>query len=274
MAIVAINQQIGSRGRELGRALAERLNYRFLVSEDIIALTAARYQVPAEELRIIDERYLRFWDRLKTEMERLFTYMRAVALLEMAKDRVVVVGKSFSLMVPMAAENALRVRAVAPFAKRVEQVALEEKLERSAAHRRVLNSDREERARIQALLGADPEDPSLYHLVVNTAALSLERLVEMLAGCVETCGRTSNPASIQLLRDAALAAQVKSALLSNPRFGNAPIKVSAREGVVTLSGECLVPPWDRMATAIAGSVEGVRDVRLELQEPKPLERPV
>jgi cytidylate kinase len=274
MAVIAINQQVGSRGRELGRLLAEHLGYRYIVGEDIIAQTASRYRVPANELRIIDERYLRFWERLKTDMERLFAYMRAVSLLEMARDRVVMVGKSFSLMVPMQAQNALRVRAIAPLVQRAAQVAAEENLDANAAERRVYNSDREERARIHALLGEDPDDPSLYHLVINTAALPFARLVTMLAGCVETCERAADPASRELLYDSAVAALVRAAFLSHPQFGNAPINVSARQGVVTLSGECLTPPWDELAIQVAGEVEGVKSVELTVFSPMPPERPV
>jgi len=274
MAVIAINQQVGSRGRELGRLLAEHLGYRYIVGEDIIAQTASRYRVPANELRIIDERYLRFWERLKTDMERLFAYMRAVSLLEMARDRVVMVGKSFSLMVPIQAQNALRVRAIAPLVQRAAQVAAEENLDANAAERRVYNSDREERARIHALLGEDPDDPSLYHLVINTAALPFARLVTMLAGCVETCERAADPASRELLYDSAVAALVRAAFLSHPQFGNAPINVSARQGVVTLSGECLTPPWDELAIQVAGEVEGVKSVELTVFSPMPPERPV
>jgi cytidylate kinase len=274
MAVIAINQQIGSRGRELGRLLAEHLGYRFLVSEDIIEQTAARFGVPARELRIIDERYLRFWERLKTDMERLFAYMRAIALLEMARDRVVMVGKSFSLLIPAPARNALRVRAIAPFLHRSTQVAKEENLDLTAAERRVYNSDREERARIQALLGEDPDDPSLYHLVINTAALPFAQLVNMLAGCVEACDRAIEPGANELLYDNAIAALVRAALLSHPRFGNAPIDVSARAGAVTLSGACLMPPWDELAMQVAGAVEGVKTVELKVLTPVPPERPV
>jgi cytidylate kinase len=272
MAVIAINQQIGSRGRELGRLLADHLNYRFLVGEDIIAQTASRYDVPARELRIIDERHLHFWERLKTDMERLYAHMRAVALVEMAKDRVVMVGKSFSLMVPQQAHHALRVRAIAPLAQRVAQVALEENVDGATAERRVINSDREERARIHALLGKDPDDASLYHLVINTAALPFSRLVTMLAGCIEACDRGADAAARELINDHALAALVRSALLAHPRFGNAPIEVSARCGAVSLSGECLTPPWDELAIQVASEVEGVTSVELIVFSPTPPER--
>ena len=51
MAVIAISQQIGSRGIELGELAARELGYRFQTGEQLIAETAKRFNVSAEQDR-------------------------------------------------------------------------------------------------------------------------------------------------------------------------------------------------------------------------------
>ena len=54
MAVIAISQQIGSRGIELGELAARELGYRFQTSEQLIAETAKRFNVSAEQMKLFD----------------------------------------------------------------------------------------------------------------------------------------------------------------------------------------------------------------------------
>src|SRR5690242_15875059 len=92
MAIIAITQHVGMRGAELARLTAERLGYRLLTSEQLVAETSRTYHVPAEALAIVDERRTTFWTRFKTDTGRFSAFFRAVVLKEMARDQLVVIG--------------------------------------------------------------------------------------------------------------------------------------------------------------------------------------
>ncbi len=70
-----------------------------------------------------------------------------------------------------------------------------------------------------------------------------------------------------MVRDAALVAQVRAAMLFHPRIGNAQIEVQCTHGAVTLSGASLVPPWDQLVRQVAGSVEGVVSIEVGAEEP-------
>src|SRR5229473_1327229 len=166
MAIIAITQHLGTRGVELGRVAAETLGYRFLTSDELIAKTSQAYKVTPEQLVIVDERRPHFWERLKTDTERFVAFFRAVVLKEMAKDRLIVLGRSVAHILPEHGCG-LRVRLVGPMKDRVREVAAEEKLAPAIAERRVRDYDREVRARIQTLFGADIEDPISYGLMLH-----------------------------------------------------------------------------------------------------------
>jgi len=56
MAIIAMSQQVGSRGYDLGRLVAKRLDYRFVSREDLIAQVSRDYNVTPDQLVVLDER--------------------------------------------------------------------------------------------------------------------------------------------------------------------------------------------------------------------------
>jgi CMP/dCMP kinase len=272
MAVIAINQQHGSRGLELGRLTADLLGYRFLTTDDLVAEAARRYSASPDQLKIADERLPNFWARLTTDLERVIAYFRAVALSEMARDRLVVVGRWVALIVPPQA-GAVRVRTAGTFADRVGQVAREEKLDRATAERRVREHDREVHARVQHLYGADIDDASLYTIVLNTGSMPLEALARVLASCAEQADRQRLEGGDRI-RDEAIAAQIRAALLAHPKIGNAQVHVACSRGAVKVSGSCLVAPWDELVEQLARQVEGVASVEVAAEEPPIPPRPV
>lgn len=267
MAIIVIGQQLGSRGLLLGQLTAQQLGYRLINSNDVLAAAARRFQVTPEQLQLIDERLPHFWERLRTDTERLYAFYRAMLLKELTEDRTVAVGRATPLFVPDGLNHVLRVRTVAPFEVRKLQVAKDEKLEPAAAERRVRDYEREVRARLQTILGLDIDDPSIYHLVLNTGALPMAVLASILANCAHLADGEASSETWARLRDASITAQVRAALLAHPKIGNAPIEVSAVNGVVRLSGASLVPPWDELANRVVSQIEGVVSVELGIEEP-------
>jgi len=251
----------------LGQLAAERLGYRLINSTDVLAAAARRYQVTPEQLQLVDERLPRFWERLRTDAVRLYAFYSAMLLKELTVDRTVVVGRATPLFVPEGVSHVVRVRTVAPFEERKRQVAIDEHLEPAAAARRLREHGREVRTRLQTMLGVDMDDPSIYHLVLNTAAMPMPALAEILANCAQLAERDAGTESWTKLRDAAITAQVRAALFAHPKIGNAPINVGTVNGVVTLSSAALVPPWDELANRIAREIEGVVAVELGIEEP-------
>src|SRR6266851_429560 len=253
MAIIAITQHLGTRGVELGRVAAETLGYRFLTSNEYIETTARLYKVTPEQLVIVDERRPHFWERLKTDTERFMAFLRAVVLKEMAKDRLVVIGRSVAHLLP---EHGCGVR----------EVAAEEKLAPAIAERRVRDYDREVRARIQTLLGTDIEDPTSYGLTLNTFALPLNAAAAALVSCAGEIDRNVRPEQWREMLDAALSAEVRAALMLHPKIGHAPIEVLCASGAVQVNGPGLVPPWDDLVNDVVRRVEGVKSVEVIAEE--------
>ena len=267
MAVIAISQQIGSRGSELGQLAADALGYRFRTGEQIIAETATRYNVSAEQMLVFDMRLPHFWERLKSESPRYIAYYRAILLREASLDKLVVAGRSSAHFMPPRGTG-IRVRTVAPFDVRVKQVANEEKLAAAAADRRVREYDTEVKARSQSLFGIDLDDPGVYDLVINTVHIPLPTLAATLTSMANRIDEdaASAPARGRAMLDAAIAAEVHAALIAHPKIRDAQVAVACASGVVRVSGPGLVPPWDDLVIGVAKTVDGVASVEVGAEE--------
>ncbi|HUY28818.1 MAG TPA: cytidylate kinase-like family protein [Candidatus Binataceae bacterium] len=270
MAVIAISQQIGSRGIELGRLAAARLGFRFITGEEIVAEAGRRYGVSTDQLLVFDLRTPHFWQRGKSDSHRYLAFVRAVLLRELASDQIVATGRILAHQTP-GAGCALRVRVTAPFAARVRQTSADEKIDPQAAEKYVRDYDRELHERGQTLSGVDIDDPTLYDLTINTAAHPLESIAALLAEGARILDETAAPGARESLRDAAIAAQVHAALLAHPKVRDAQIAVRCNSGAVSLAGPGLVAPWDAMVVEVARGIEGVTAVEVAAEEmPIPL----
>jgi cytidylate kinase len=268
MAIIAITQHVGMRGADLARLTAERLGYRLLTSEQLVAATSRTYNIPKEALAIVDERRPTFWTRFKTETGRFTALFRSVVLKEMARDELVVIGRSVAQILPELGCG-LRVRLCGPIKERMRVSAAEERLTAALAEARVRDYDREVRARIQTLFGIDIDDPSNYNLVLNVFALPLESSAALLASFASEVDHNATPEQWGQMRDAALAAEIRAVLLNHPKLNNAPLRVQCTGGAVEVIGLGLVPPWDEMVSEVVRRVKGVRSVTVLNQDMPP-----
>jgi cytidylate kinase len=252
MAIIALTQHLGTRAFELGRLTAERLGYRFLTADELIAQTSHAFRVTPEQLVIVDERRPHFWERLKTDTQRVVAFFRAALLKEMAANNLVVAGRSVTFLLPVK-ERALL-------------VAREEGLTPAVAERRVRDYDREVRARIQTLFNYDLDDPGNFSLVLNTFAMPLETASSMLASLANDLDRSAPPEHWARMRDAALEAEIRAALILHPKIGHAPVEVQCARGAVQINGPGLVPPWDDLVNEVVRQVDGVVSVEVIADE--------
>jgi cytidylate kinase len=265
MAIIAITQHVGTRGAELAAMTAERLGYRLLTSEQLVAATSRTYNIPAEALTVVDERRPTFWTRLKTDTGRFSAFFRAVVLKEMALDRVVAIGRSVAQILPDCGCG-LRVKLSGAFRERTRVVMEEEKLTLALAEARVRDYDREVRARIHNLFGIDIDDASNYNLVLNMFTMPIESSAGFLAFIAGEVDRTATAENWGRIHDATLAAQVRAVLIGHPKLGHAPLRVQCSRGAVQVSGLGLVHPWDELVIEVARRVHGVKSVQVLNQD--------
>ena len=197
--IVAISRQFGSGAARVGRALAERLGFRY-ADRDILAEAARTLHVDAAELEPLEERTASAWERIGalfvlgspdtpfipptlpsvTESE-LFTVEQQVIRSIAANSRAVIVGRGAAHILERS-PAVLRVFLHAPFPDRVG-LAMEEYgfTDRAAAESVVRESDMTRAKFVKSLTGRDWCDATLYDVTLDTSSVGRAATVDLLA---------------------------------------------------------------------------------------------
>jgi cytidylate kinase len=264
MSLVVISREMGSGGTQIGKAVAERLGYRF-VDREIILEAARRYEVQEEKLARLEESKPTFWEWFDRGRERYLIFLQAALCSFAVEDNTVIAGRAAPLLL-QGITHALRVRITAPLAVRAARVAEEEHLTQAEAEARVKRYDEESAARLTSLFHTDCASPVYYDLVLNTERGTLESLSQILVQTVQLGLFQSTPESLRILHNLSLASQVQAALLRAPGLNTLDIQVRVEDGVVFLEGTVFGPYWVELATRTAKTVDGVDTVTCQTSE--------
>jgi cytidylate kinase len=198
MRAVTISREYGSGGGEIARRLATRLGWQ-LVDHEVVAQVARELGMSLDEAAEHDERAEGFAERLLASLQVIEpnvlinpplahlhdaqAYHAAVCrVVEAAagEGQVVIVGRA-GQMVLRQRRDVLHVRIVAPLAQRIQYVARRERLDEAAARARIQEKEVNRARYMQVFYRTRPDDPHLYDLSVNTAILSLDDAVALIA---------------------------------------------------------------------------------------------
>jgi cytidylate kinase len=178
MSAITLSRQMGSRGDELALQVARRLGWQ-RVSRDLINQAARAAGVPQVALAEIDE--LGFLG-LRPSAREWGAYQDQVARIirELADaGGVVIVGRG-SQVVLRGRPDVLHVRVVAPWEVRVTWLQEGRKVSAESARACLEASDRARARYLQRSYGVRLDDPTLYHLTVNTSLLELAQAADLI----------------------------------------------------------------------------------------------
>lgn len=259
MSIVAISESVGSRGTEIGRALAATLGWEF-ADREIITKAAEAFGEGVSDLKHATEEKPTLWDRFRQSQQRYATYVEATVLEMAARDNVVLVGRG-STVILRNVRHALRARVIAPEQVRAQRIEQELGLTPEAALEAVRHADQDLAARVRFVYHVDWNEPSLYDVVLNTERLSPARAVAVLREMLEDEQFASTDGSRQELLDRRLVASSRAALLANPTTRSIPIVVTVAGGAVELTGLVATEEERRTAESVVAKISGVAGVR-------------
>jgi cytidylate kinase len=262
MSIVAMSETVGSRGTEIGRALATALGWEF-ADREIITKAAESFGEGVSDLKHATEEKPTLWDRFRQSQQRYATYVEAIVLEMAARDNIVLVGRA-STAILRDVRHALRARVIAAEDVRARRIEQQLGLTPEAALESVRQADNDLSARVRYLYHLDWNEPSLYDVVLNTERLSVGRAVAVLREMLTDEQFASTDTSRQELRDRSLAALARAALLANPATRSARIVVTALHGEVQLTGLVMSEEERHAVEAAIGRMPGVPRVRNEL----------
>lgn len=229
MAIVTISRGSFSRGKEVAERLAERLQYK-CVSRDILLEACEEFSIP--ELRL--EKALHdapsILDRFKNGKARYLAYFKAVFLNHMKQDNVVYHGLAGHFFLDDIAHT-FKVRINANMESRISAEMTSGAVSEAEARFRLNKDDAERRKWSLALYGRDTWDSSLYDMVLNIDTMTIDDVVDILAGVIEKGRFDTTQESLSRLQERSTLAGIQAELVRT-----APkIDASLSDGILTLA---------------------------------------
>jgi cytidylate kinase len=193
---VTISASFGAGGSRVAPAVAELLGVE-LLDRAIPARVAERLAVPLDDALAHDEALGDAIGRLASSFALLpelagamvqagvlagEDYRRETERLirEHAEDGAVILGRAGAVIL-RDDPRALHVRLDGPPERRVAHAMEAESLGRADAERLRKSGDRAREAYVRHFYGCDARDPALYHLVIDSTALPVAKVVDIIA---------------------------------------------------------------------------------------------
>ena len=259
MSIIAISRGTFAGGEALATAVAERLGYRCL-SREVLLEAGWGYGIPVDKLDAALEKRPPLWERLIGKRTPYLTFVKAALSDQALAGPLVYHGYVGHLVFP-GVSHVVRVRAIADMEYRIEAAMRHQGLSRKDAIAYIDRVDKERRQWARSAFDVEWDDPTLYDVILNLGHITLETACEMIVRLTERKEFQPTEASMKALRDLALSNRVAATLARDPRTQTAALEVAADNGIVTITGTTQSPALLGAVAAVAGDVDGVREVR-------------
>ncbi|MBU0515031.1 MAG: cytidylate kinase-like family protein [Proteobacteria bacterium] len=197
MAVITISRQFGAGGDKLARALVDKLGYQY-VSRDVLKKVAARGGVSmsgaaaAEKsagswiMGLVDKIFPRDYidSLLKTDSGLMDSHDYIATVTEVIteiaqKGDAVILGRGGQHILKHL-PGAFHVLLVADHEFRLKQAMEYYQATDKEAKAALKAHDRRRNSYLRAFVDIDPNDPSLYHLTINTARTPMERAEHLI----------------------------------------------------------------------------------------------
>ncbi len=266
MAVVTISRQLGSSGGEVGRRVAELLEYD-LVNRETLTEAARKYPVlKSEEFARLDEIKPRFLESVFGS-RRIDYYQVMSALIYgfAEKGKVVIVGggaQVFLKDIP----GALHVRVTSSMSRRLKNIAGRHKVDVDKARKLINDSDRNRAHFFKLLFEADWSNPAYYDMVLRTDKLDVETASRIIAEASKIKEiEASWEVSQSIINKLSLTSRIKAAFRTEKYEDLKHININVTsQGFVHLTGHVSSEEEKARAEEVVRSMEGVSDVINEL----------
>jgi cytidylate kinase len=208
MAVITISRQYGSGGREIATRICELLGYRYL-DKLLMTQVAAEVGLSGQELADFSEEYPKvrnFLERLlrpgphgvvrvsvrsrdltgaetlsvkQLDESRCASLVRSAIQTAYKQGDVVIVGRGGQAIL-QEVPDVLHVRIEAPMGTRILRIQIRERIGAEEARRLAIQQDQAAAQYLQRLFAIRWDNPTLYHILINTGKWELERAAQII----------------------------------------------------------------------------------------------
>ncbi len=265
MPLIAMTREMGSLGKDVAAAVAERVNKQ-VVHHEIIDHLASKMRLRKSHVIRFLEGKSGIWERMTTNKTSLSIYTADETFSLAENDQVAVIRGWGAAHLLRPVPHVISVRVCAPFELRVKRML--ERLntdDRDFVTNEIRLSEEAHGAITRRHFGISWQHSDQYDLVLNTERLTIDECADVVLNLLDDPTFQETPESQRAFRNLALAAHVRAALRQDPRTNTIRISITSEEGVVTLAG--LVDPGQepKDAADVATKVSGVKGVVNQLR---------
>ena len=209
MSVLSISRQFGAGGWTLGKAIAERLNYRF-VSSSVIEEIAKEANISPEWIKFIEKHagdwLIRFTSKLVTsstieryvgeksdfDENKYVIFLQSIIKRIAEEDRVVILGRG-SQFILQNDPNTIKVLFVADLEDRIAFLQKIWNVTRKEAEKTIQTREKRRDLFLKHFDKRHPNSLSLYHLIINTSKISIEEAEDMVVWMVKYHEKGARP---------------------------------------------------------------------------------
>ena len=215
----------------MAELVASRLDYNCVAMEAVLD-ASTEFKVPEIELLKAIEETPSIIERLTQSKARLIAFIRAALFKQFRQDNLVYHGLAGHVFL-QGIQHALKVRILANFEDRVAIVVDREKVSEQTARETLIKRDKDRKQWSMHFYGVDPEDPSLYDMVIHVSKMGTEGAADAICDMVDHEAFKTTRDSQAAMDDLALAAAVE-ALIVEMQLEKHMEGVSASDGDVVV----------------------------------------
>jgi cytidylate kinase len=208
MAVITISRQYGSGGREIAARVCELLGYRYL-DKLLMTQVAAEVGLSGQELADFSEEYPKvrnFLERLlrpgphgvvrvsvrsrdltgaeilnvkQLDESRCASLVRSAIQTAYTQGDAVIVGRGGQAIL-QEVPDVLHVRIEAPMGTRILRIQKREGIDAEEARRLAIQQDQAAAQYLQRLFAIRWDNPTLYHILINTGKWESERTAQII----------------------------------------------------------------------------------------------
>jgi cytidylate kinase len=269
MAILTISRQLGSGGREIGRAVAEVMGYQCIDRRQILQEMGKAGKQWEDQAERFDEVSPGVWERYKWSFRGYVALTQSLILQYALQDKVVIIGRGGAFLLK-GIPHVLSVHIEAPMEQRIARILNREEVGKENARYLIDKVDKDMRGAVYLIYGKMWGEKSEYDMVFNTGVSTAQEIVDAIKNALIEKEQFNTEKARGILGLWALGAKIKAEIAIDPTIQVSTLDVEPKEmdlpayGVI-VSGVTPFEHDEEKIRKITGRIAGTVPVEYRIQ---------
>ena len=176
--VITISRECGSRGYEVAKQLCKETGFDLFHNETSKNSRVLLETLDEKRMNIVDDLVSNFVNEHHLWPDEYSKLLFKILTTIGEHGNAVILGRGANCVLHN--KKSLRVRLVAPIQARWEYIVKTLSLSKEDARKYIVNTDANRNAFVRRYFNKDANDPANYDLILNTGALTVERVVDII----------------------------------------------------------------------------------------------